>query len=894
MMQLQQIRVEQFQCYRAPFVVDGLTPGLNILSGPNEAGKSTLARAIRTIFLERYSAGTLSHLQPQDDSAASPSVELEFLWQGRPWRLSKQFLKKKRCLLSDGHQQWDGEEAEQRLAEMMGFGYSKKGLSKPEHWGVPGLLWVEQGSGQEWREPVAHAADYLQQALGDMVGASDQREGDGLLRRAEAELAQYLTARTAKPTGAYLQAIQQAEEARQQSEALHVRLQAYRQQVDELATLLQRHRQDSAQRPWESLRHQQAEAEQKLVAIRQLQARQEQDRQAADQTTLNLQLQRETLLAQQQDEQQAQTRAQACQQADAQAESTAQALALRRTQTTRAQAAWQQAQEALARSQSALRGLQLRQQGEILAQRQQEFQDRLAQAQRWQQAWRDAQQAEAALAVDEAVWKQWRQDAQQLRELDIQRQGLATRIRYRLVPGQTLQLGAAMLQGEGEQPLLEAATLSLPGVGELELIPGVRDLAELGRRHSELEARCRQHAQALGLETLAAVEARHAQAQRHQADGKHAQTMLQSLAAKGVAALEAEHGALQLQVQRQTQDWTAWLAHWQQLHPGQDWREAAATEADEHGARRQADLCREHLQQAERQQHDAVLAHQQAQQQARHAHQEHEALQTRLADPARLQQLRAGRERLLTLQAEAQAQQARIEARQRDIDAARPDLLEQDIQRLTQSARHQETAFLELGHRLDVLRAQLESLGAQGLDTQYAEADATFEQAERRRQQLAQRAQALQLLVQLLSDKRQILIGRLQAPLQQHLQRYLPLLYPQAGIALDETLQPASLTRDGRLGTPLEALSFGSREQIGLACRLAYADLLQQAGRPTLLILDDALVHTDEARLAQMKRMLFDAAQRHQILLLTCHPDKWRDMGVPVRTPFTAQLGVTT
>jgi hypothetical protein len=33
-----------------------------------------------------------------------------------------------------------------------------------------------------------------------------------------------------------------------------------------------------------------------------------------------------------------------------------------------------------------------------------------------------------------------------------------------------------------------------------------------------------------------------------------------------------------------------------------------------------------------------------------------------------------------------------------------------------------------------------------------------------------------------------------------------------------------------------------------------------------------------------MKRVLFDAAQRHQLLLFTCHPALWRDMGVAVRS----------
>jgi hypothetical protein len=32
-----------------------------------------------------------------------------------------------------------------------------------------------------------------------------------------------------------------------------------------------------------------------------------------------------------------------------------------------------------------------------------------------------------------------------------------------------------------------------------------------------------------------------------------------------------------------------------------------------------------------------------------------------------------------------------------------------------------------------------------------------------------------------------------------------------------------------------------------------------------------------------MKRILFDAATRHQILLFSCHPGNWRDLGVPAR-----------
>ena len=108
---------------------------------------------------------------------------------------------------------------------------------------------------------------------------------------------------------------------------------------------------------------------------------------------------------------------------------------------------------------------------------------------------------------------------------------------------------------------------------------------------------------------------------------------------------------------------------------------------------------------------------------------------------------------------------------------------------------------------------------------------------------------------------------RLRAPLQKHLDHYLGILFPGAHIEVADDLSPGAITRIGPLGQEsggFEELSVGTREQMGIVARLAYADLLQEAGRPTLLILDDALVNTDDDRLGQMKRVLFDAAQRHQ------------------------------
>jgi uncharacterized protein YhaN len=48
-------------------------------------------------------------------------------------------------------------------------------------------------------------------------------------------------------------------------------------------------------------------------------------------------------------------------------------------------------------------------------------------------------------------------------------------------------------------------------------------------------------------------------------------------------------------------------------------------------------------------------------------------------------------------------------------------------------------------------------------------------------------------------------------------------------------------------------------------------------------MLDDAAVHTDATRRDALKRALLDAATRHQILLFTCHPELWDDLGVKQR-----------
>lgn len=144
-MKLKRLRVENFKRFRAPLELRDLTDGLNLFVAPNEAGKSTVAEAIRAAFFERHKSSSVGGLRPWSDSSATPTVEIEFELGGKPARLIKAFLGKKRCELSIDGKVLDGTAAEDHLGELLGFSFAGRGGSSPEHMAFQGC----SGSGKE-------------------------------------------------------------------------------------------------------------------------------------------------------------------------------------------------------------------------------------------------------------------------------------------------------------------------------------------------------------------------------------------------------------------------------------------------------------------------------------------------------------------------------------------------------------------------------------------------------------------------------------------------------------------------------------------------------------------------------------------------------------------------
>jgi uncharacterized protein YhaN len=87
----------------------------------------------------------------------------------------------------------------------------------------------------------------------------------------------------------------------------------------------------------------------------------------------------------------------------------------------------------------------------------------------------------------------------------------------------------------------------------------------------------------------------------------------------------------------------------------------------------------------------------------------------------------------------------------------------------------------------------------------------------------------------------------------------------------------------------LDNLSGGEQEQLYLATRLALAEVLGKEERQ-LVVLDDVLTATDAGRLARVVNVLEEAAQHLQVLILTCHPERYRGLKQAVFFDLEAQI----
>ncbi|AOY62480.1 AAA family ATPase [Xanthomonas citri pv. glycines] len=875
-MKLKRLRIENFKRFRAPLELGDFADGLNLFVAPNEAGKSTVAEAVRAAFFERYKSSSVSGLRPWSDSSATPSVEIEFELGGKPARLSKAFLGKKRCQLSIDGKVLDGVEAEDRLGELLGFSFAGRGGSSPEHMGIPGLLWIKQGTSHELAKAVSFASDHLRNALGDSLGELASTSGDNVIKAVESERNQLLTPLTESPRGAYAEALKRRSALEDELEVLLTEIDSYRNAVDRLATLRRDHERDGEVKPWLTLREQLAQAQARLDDATGLAEKRPAQELLLKQATVQVVALRQQLQLMERDEE---------------------ALTLREAKLEAAQGAlikalgllqaWEPryAEAALA-SKKARQQLAVARQVATWQAQEKSVADLTIQLQALRRSQSQARlkqekltqlQAEVlSLALPSAELKRLREGAGRLLAAQAKLDAVSTALEFELEPGVKVRVAGTEVNGADRLIVVARTGIDIEEVGHITVLPGGEDL------HSLIGDRDRQRddlsvlLQSLGVANLAAAEARERLHAQRAAEVKAATSVLEAHAPKGLATLDAEVAALSVKLieAKQTLEALALTVEAETASMPVSQAESAESSA------------RTALDDASAQLNEAKLAVSETKTLVSAAQDERAAAKSTLSDPLRADKKAAASHALTDALARETTARAGLDVLAEQLRTLNMSVLQQDVERFERSARQLEFAHNQRAGEIIRLEADLEAKGALGLEESAADKQRELDQVGRRYAELERRAKSLSHLLKLLTEKRSALARRLRAPLQRHLNHYLQILFPGSSIEVCEDLSPGRITRVGANGAEtgeFEELSVGAREQMGVVARLAYADLLQEAGKPTLLILDDALVHTDKDRLDQMKRVLYDAARRHQILIFSCHPQDWQDLGVAAR-----------
>lgn len=219
---------------------------------------------------------------------------------------------------------------------------------------------------------------------------------------------------------------------------------------------------------------------------------------------------------------------------------------------------------------------------------------------------------------------------------------------------------------------------------------------------------------------------------------------------------------------------------------------------------------------------------------------------------------------------------ATVEALDRDLHEHGADRITADLATAEEVLGSTERRAQQLAEELVGVDAQLELLGRDGLQDAANRAAEQVADLERRWASLDARARAARRLHQTLADHAQKARQRYVRPFREAIVDLGRTVFGDGfDVEISDQLAIVSRTLDGRT-VPFGSLSGGAREQLGVLGRIATARLVsEEAGAP--VVLDDALGYADPIRRQRMMATLHRVAREGatQIIVLTCEPGRF-------------------
>lgn len=871
-MYLRSIRLEQFLQYQSEAMINDLDEGLCVIAGSNEAGKSTLLKAIRACLFDRYKSATARRFRPYN-ADVSPKVAMTFSVNDVEYSLTKTFSTKKEgeAVLEftgeNGKERKEGDEAEEYLASLLNF-VIPSGASKQEQQGLAGLLWVDQAKAFEAVDLTDSSRRRVQSVfeheMRDLLGGES---GDAIHQTITGKWGEYFGKNG--PIGSYRKLSEKLAGLSSGVEEKKAALREYEDKVDQLESRqqnLQTYVDDNALAMSKQRLEKSRKAVQQIEGLRQAVS---EAKALAELNESKLRLTEGAYTARNriiEDLRRAEQEGRGLDQRSAD-------IALKLKSAEEVSSTESKLLSSLKQAQAEKDGLF------ILAAQLDELAELAGELSVWSKRLEDVnridQQRREAVANRDSI-SLAENDLKELRIIQYQAdmarakmESAATGVTYRLNSGIAARLGEESILADGSALLSEPTSLVIDNVGTFMITPGGEELelhrAALLDNRNKLERKLAEH----GLDTIELAEAKWQDKKNFAAMAELHQATLDGMAPSGMSAIDDQVITLRAKIA----DLQTKLGDTQSLDLDLD---ALASEISE-------------LKEKILAQEDTVRSCTELVNQLRE-----EASASKALKAENLRQLESSRGKLEQARAEMSDDEllnaytlsksaldqvaAQLNEASAALDAANPEILESELERAERFARDIEREIEDLNQLIRDLKIELSALGQKGLSEEVAEAEGALALAQLEFDMADKQAKALDLLKRTLDASLKSAKEAAARPITARLIPYLRQLIPDANPLVNENMVLAGIERAGTQ-EPFEELSMGTREQLAVLIRLAYADLLSEAGQPVTVILDDALVNSDDQRREQMKAILYQASKRYQIIILTCHGREYRDAG---------------
>ncbi len=850
--------------------ISGIGDGVTVVSEANEFGKSTFFDALHALFFLKYGAATrdVKSLQPRSGGPVRIRAEIE-LPTGR-FTLEKSFLAQKRASVYDSTGQLIAldDEAEAWIAGLLGSGLE----------GPAGLLWVRQGitalepSGNVGADKTEKARllearrDLLSSVAGEIDMVTGGRRMDRVIEAATQALGRLATA-TGQPkaNGPWKEAEVEAStyvarhaeldaRCRELSQALSAR----RNVTARLKAMEAPGVQEALSRAFENAQNTYNAATVHADRVAQAQAQ-------ADLKKLELegaQSKLDQLIASEAEYKE--TRQQFEQATDVYSK----AAAALETEEVSTQVAHEALMKASAQVADATHAKDVAQQ-EVLCKIATEKLERqtvlLDQIMQKRGALEELTAAVAALPVT----------AQALAEIEGAQANLARAQSEAVAGGVQMHLtydglNKALVDGQpiesGFHHIAERQVIMLPGIGEMVLDPGsaASDMEATSLAQAQLDAALSE----VGMASADAARKSAAQRQEKHDEAALLKSVLETLAPEGIERVQA--GAAQAKA-----DLEALSLIVDQVAVPADPAEIATRIEEalraEHTARIAYETCRD-KRDTER---TNVTRAQMTRDGAKVAFEMASAL---FSDPDTFAERKAEAARN-HLNAQITAKDAEEAAKKLRADAPDLEMAKADLNRAKSAAENAREERAQLQTRSADLSATIRARAEDGVEEKRDEAEGLMIGAQERAARFAHEAAGLTLLVEALRAKRGAAQEAYFGPVQQELAPLLNLLHADAALSFDPgSLLPQGMARGGTDET-MDVLSGGTQEQIAILTRLAFARLFARQGKPMPVILDDALVYSDDSRISAMFTALHRVATDQQVIVFSCRQMAFAGLG---------------